>query len=187
MEIMKIINDRDDIIGITDIKAGDADNAIPRSARAIALHSGDIDELESWLEKREKLLQKKYNNEDINLSVKIVDEDYEAHYQKDILMPLYKVGSGVQTYDKDKSPLSSWNLGKLRLKEGKMKWAYFLRTNTPGGIAPMKRKITDTFAKFPQSKLHALSYELDHETPVWSADTDNEFIQSISETMSGKK
>jgi hypothetical protein len=68
-----------------------------------------------------------------------------------------------------------------------MKWAYFLRTNTLGGIAPMKRKITDTFAKFPQSKLHALSYELDHETPVWYADPENEFIQNIAETVSGKK
>ena len=33
-------------------------------------------------------------------------------------------GSGVQVSDTNHSPLSSWNLGKLRLKEGKMKWAY---------------------------------------------------------------
>ena len=51
----------------------------------------------------------------------------------------------------------------------------------------MKRKITDTFAKFPQSKAHALTYELDHETPVWYADPKNEFIQHIAETISGKK
>lgn len=187
IELIKIINERDDIVGITDIKWGDADNAIPRSARAIVLYTGDEDELDTWLEKREKTLQKKYNNEDINLSAKIVDEDYEAHYQKDILIPLYKVGSGVQVYDKNKSPLSSWNLGKLRLKEGKMKWAYFLRTNTPGGIAPMKRKITDTFAKFPQSKLHAISYEFDHETPVWFAEQENDFIRQIADTIAGKK
>lgn len=187
IELLKILNERDDIIGITDIKCGDADNAIPRSARAIVLFSGDADELESWIEKREKNLQKKYNNEDINVSAKIIDEDYEAHYQKDILAPLYKVGSGVQKYDTENKPLSSWNLGKLRLKEGKMKWAYFLRTNTPGGIAPMKRKITDTFGKFPQSKIHAVSYEFDHETPVWFADPDNEFIHQIADTMSGKK
>lgn len=187
VELMKIINDRDDIVGITDIKWGDADNAIPRSARAIVLYNGDIEELELWLEKREKLLQKKFDNEDVGLSAKIVDEDYEAHYQKDILTSLYKVGSGVQAFGINDSPLSSWNLGKIRLKEGKMKWAYFLRTNTLGGIAPMKRKITDTFAKFPQSKLHALSYELDHETPVWYADLNNEFIHDIAETMSGKK
>ena len=187
IELIKIINERDDIVGITDIKWGDADNAIPRSARAIVLYTGDEDELDTWLEKREKTLQKKYNNEDINLSAKIVDEDYEAHYQKDILVALYKVGSGVQVYDKNKSPLSSWNLGKLRLKEGKMKWAYFLRTNTPGGIAPMKRKITDTFAKFPQSKLHAISYEFDHETPVWFAEQENDFIRQIDDTIAGKK
>lgn len=187
IELMKILHERDDIIGITDIKWGDADNAIPRSARAIALYNGNIEELESWLEKREKLLQKKFDNEDIGLSAKIIDEEYDAHYQKDILTSLYRVGSGVQVSDTKDSPLSSWNLGKLRLKEGKMKWAYFLRTNTLGGIAPMKRKITDTFAKFPQSKLHALSYELDHETPVWYADPENEFIQNIAETVSGKK
>lgn len=151
------------------------------------LYTGDEDELDTCLEKREKTLQKKYNNEDINLSAKIVDEDYDAHYQKDILTPLYKVGSGVQVYDKNKSPLSSWNLGKLRLKEGKMKWTYFLRTNTPGGIAPMKRKITDTFAKFPQSKLHAISYEFDHETPVWFAEQENDFIRQIADTIAGKK
>ncbi len=187
IELMKILHERDDIIGITDIKWGDADNAIPRSARAIALYNGDIEELESWLEKREKLLQKKFDNEDIGLSAKIIDEEYDAHYQKDILTSLYRVGSGVQVSDTNHSPLSSWNLGKLRLKEGKMKWAYFLRTNTLGGIAPMKRKITDTFAKFPQSKLHTISYELDHETPVWYADPENEFIQNIAETVSGKK
>lgn len=187
MELMHIINERDDIVGITDIKWGDADNAISRSARAIALHTGDEDELESWLEKREKTLQKKYNNEDIWVSLKSVEEDYEAHYQKDILSPLYRVGSGVQEYNKDNSPLSSWNLGKLRLKEGKMKWAYFLRTNKPGGIAPMKRKITDTFARFPQSKLHRLEYELDHETPVWYADAENDFIHHITHAISNKK
>ncbi len=81
------------------------------------LFTGDEQELESWLEKREKSLQKKYNNEDIGVSYKIMDEDYEAHYQKDILSPLYKVGSGVQEYDTEKSPRSSWNLGKIRLKE----------------------------------------------------------------------
>ncbi len=143
--------------------------------------------LESWLKKREKVLQKKFNNEDIGLSAKIIDEDYDAHYQKDILAHIYKVGSGVQTYDTDKSPLSSWNLGKFRLKEGKMKWGYFLRTNKPGGIAPMKKKITDILSSFPQTKIHSLSYELDHETPVWYADPKNEFIQDIAETMSGKK
>ncbi len=57
------------------------------------LYTGNEDELDTWLEKREKTLQKKYNNEDINLSAKIIDEDYEAHYQKDILVALYKVGS----------------------------------------------------------------------------------------------
>ena len=71
-------------------------------------------------------------------------------------------------------------------KEGKMKWTYFLRTNTPGGIAPMKRKITDTFAKFPQSKLHAISYEFDHETPVWFAEQENDFIRQIADTIAGK-
>ena len=51
----------------------------------------------------------------------------------------------------------------------------------------MKKKITDTLGKFPQTKAHTISYELDHETPVWYADPDNEFIQNIAETVSGKK
>lgn len=51
----------------------------------------------------------------------------------------------------------------------------------------MKKKITDILGKFPQSEAHALSYELDHETPVWYADPDNEFIQNIAETMCSKK
>ena len=187
IELAKIIRDRDDIIGITDIKWGDADNAIPRSARAIVLYNGDMEELESWLEKREKTLQKKFNNEDIGLSAKIVDEEYDAHYQKDIMNSISEVGSGMQKSLPDNTPLSSWNLGKIRLKEGKLKLWYFLRTNTLGGIAPMKKKITDTLGKFPQTKAHTISYELDHETPVWYADPDNEFIQNIAETVSGKK
>jgi hypothetical protein len=51
----------------------------------------------------------------------------------------------------------------------------------------MKKKITDIFSKFPQTKTHPISYELDHETPVWYADPENEFIQNIAETMSDKK
>ena len=51
----------------------------------------------------------------------------------------------------------------------------------------MKKKITDVYSKLPQSKGHFLSYELDHETPVWYADPENEFIQNIAETVSGKK
>jgi hypothetical protein len=49
------------------------------------LYAGNIEKLESWMEKREKVLQKKFSNEDIGLSVKIVDEEYDAHYQKDII------------------------------------------------------------------------------------------------------
>jgi dipeptidase D len=186
IELTKILCEREDIVGIADIKWGDADNAIPRSTRAIVLYSGDMGELESWLEKREKSLQKKFKNEDIGLSVKIVDEE-DAYYQKDILNALSKVGSGVQKSLPDTTPLSSWNLGKIRLKEGRMKWWYFLRTNILGGIAPMKKKITDIFGAFPQTKAHPISYELDHETPVWYADSDNEFIQNIAQTMQGKK
>lgn len=51
----------------------------------------------------------------------------------------------------------------------------------------MKKKITDILGKFPQTKGHSISYELDHETPVWYADPENEFIQNIAETVSGKK
>ena len=119
--------------------------------------------------------------------MKTVDEEYDAHYQKDILEALCKVGSGVQKSLPDNTPLSSWNLGKIRLKEGKMKWLYFLRTNTPGGIAPMKRKITEKLSNFPQTKAHPVSFELDHETPVWYADSDNDFIQNIANIVSGKK
>ena len=80
-----------------------------------------MEELESWLEKREKTLQKKFNNEDIGLSAKIVDEEYDAHYQKDIMNSISEVGSGMQKSLPDNTPLSSWNLGKIRLKEGKLK------------------------------------------------------------------
>jgi len=110
-----------------------------------------------------------------------------VHYQKDILKHIASVGSGVQKALEDKSPLSSWNVGKLRFKEGKLKWSYFLRTNILGGIQPMKSRIIQKLTAFPQTKTRFISYELDHESPVWYADPKNELVNKIAEALGGKK
>ncbi len=187
IELAKIIEERADVIGITDIKAGDADNAIPRSARAICLYDGDIEEFQSWLEKREKKLQKKLQNEDIWITAKIIEDDYDTHYEKGIMGALAEVGSGVQKSLSEDIPLSSWNIGKLRFKEGKLKWCYFLRTNIPKWIEPMKKKIMKKLSTFPQTKNHSITYEMMHETPVWYADPRTNFVRSIVKSIQGRK
>ena len=93
IELAKIIDARDDIIGITDIKGGDADNAIPRSARGIVLFNGDILEFESWLEKKEKKLQKTHGTEDITITVKVVEDEYGSHFKKDVIQSIAALGS----------------------------------------------------------------------------------------------
>lgn len=43
----------------------------------------------------------------------------------------------------------------------------------------MKKKITKIFDTFPQTNTHTITYELDHETPVWYTDPKSEYIQKI--------
>lgn len=51
----------------------------------------------------------------------------------------------------------------------------------------MKRKITEKLSSSAETKKQPVSYELDHETPVWFADPDNDFIQNIAKTINNKK
>lgn len=49
IELAKILSERDNIVGISEIYGGDADNAIPRSGRATILFNGDNEEFDAFL------------------------------------------------------------------------------------------------------------------------------------------
>lgn len=83
---MKLIR-HDDIRGIAHIKGGEAANAIPRSARTIIAFDGDYFAFEKFLLKEELRLQKEYENPEIAVTVKIIDdEEFDIFYEKDIAL-----------------------------------------------------------------------------------------------------
>lgn len=69
--------------------------------------------------------------------------------------------------------LSSWNLGKIQLKKGVLKWCYFLRTNEKNGLNRMRRKITKGLEKYE------INWEIGNEIAAWANNPESEFVQSI--------
>lgn len=188
IELSRILTERDDIIGVAEIHGGDADNAIPRSGKATILFNGNIEELDIFLTEREKELQTKTNTPHIQITAEKREFEWNF-YEKNILENIAKLGSGVQIWSEDTAtPLSSWNLGKMKLTDDTLSWCYFLRTNIVGGIEPMKNKIQTTFNAL--NKWNVLNWSLSHEWPVWLADTDSHFVKWILasiESFNGKK
>ncbi|MCB9807391.1 hypothetical protein H6768_06000 [Candidatus Peribacteria bacterium] len=81
------------------------------------LFTGDLEELEKWLEKREKKIQKKTETLNCTLSSEETDTA-DTYYETSIFAPLCQVGTGVEILDTENNlPLSSWNLGKIRFRE----------------------------------------------------------------------
>lgn len=184
VELSQIISENQNIKAIGEIRWGDADNAIPRSASAKILVSWER-ELHNWIQIKTLEIREKTGNNRVEITLE--KTEYEGDfYQKDILSTFVVLWSGIQICWKDKkTPLSSWNLGKMKLTEGVLTWCYFLRTNIPWGITPMKQKILSTFNEWKR-----LNWELNHESPVWLSDADSPFVRKIWESIEsvhGKK
>jgi len=65
--MLKIIEDLSGIKYIGDVSGGDADNAIPRSARSIVGYTGHPNLFRNQLSHIQKVLRTKYKNESITL------------------------------------------------------------------------------------------------------------------------
>lgn len=184
VELAKIITEKDEIVGIAEVHGGDADNAIPRSARAIIQVNGNGVELENWVKEKTTYLREKTKTETLNILLEKVEHLWDF-YEKSIFAEFTTLGSGVQIWSDDtNTPLSSWNLGKMKLVEGSLTWCYFLRTNIVGGIEPMKNKILDTFNRLDQlNGWNILNWSLSHEWPVWLADANSPFVRWILESI----
>jgi hypothetical protein len=50
-----------------------------------------------------------------------------------MLSEIIEVGTGVQVWWKNNTPISSWNLGILSLKNETLSMSYFVRTNLKDG------------------------------------------------------
>ncbi len=181
IELAKILTEREDIEGIGELLGGDADNAIPRSAHAKILFQWDRDELHNWAQEKTLEIQTRTDNTKVEITIEETVHDGEFH-KKHILQAFVSLDSGVETWWDDNIALSSWNLGKMKLVDGTLQWCYFIRTNIPWGIEPMKQKILSQFDE--------VSWELSHESPVYLADTDSPFVEKILtaiESVNGKK
>lgn len=180
IELSRILTERDDIVGVGEIHGGDADNAIPRSGKATILFSGKKEVLDTFLLERTKELQTKTNTPHIQITAEKKEYAWDF-YEKSILGKIATLGSGVQIWAEDSiTPLSSWNLGKMKLTDGMLTWCYFLRTNIVWGIEPMKNKILSVFNIVNSENLiNIVNFELSHEWPVWLADANSPFVQWI--------
>ena len=174
VELSKIITERTEIISVSEIHGGDADNAIPRSAKAIIQIQGDEKALMGWMTEKAQSLQTITKTDTLSISLKKI-ENRKNIYDKNILQKFSFIESGVQIWSDDwHTPLSSWNLGKMKLIDWTLTWCYFLRTNIVGGIEPMREKIVSAF-----NSVSWVNFELSHEWPVWLADAHSPFVQWI--------
>lgn len=129
IELIKIITERDDILGICEVCGGDADNAIPRSAYALIMGEKNNSNLQSWLDERTHQLRDTTDTPTLSIMLGEIDADVDL-YDKHILEKFSLLGSGVQIWSDDRqTPLSSWNLGKMQLSQGNLTWCHFIRTN----------------------------------------------------------
>lgn len=162
IELCRIIADAPDIRCIADMHGGDADNALPRSARATICLDGPAGAWEVWLKERTLKLRQHFNNDDISLTVQEAQTSQAQWYEKDICVALARLDSGVQVFHPDtREALSSWNLGRIALADGAMRWCYFLRTNIVSGIEPMKQKILSGLNKY--SRNNQITFAYSHE------------------------
>ena len=96
IELSRIIGERDDIIGVCDFFGGDAENAIPRSARATIISDGNIEALKSFLAEREAHVREITNTPQIKICLE--ETDREEFYEKNIFEKIATLGSGVQIW-----------------------------------------------------------------------------------------
>lgn len=175
IEICKILSKNDQIVGISELKGGDTDNSIPRNAKAVFLYTGNVEKLEKSLKAKQRKLRKKYENENIKVTVEKLGGSEPFYDMRETCRSIVRSRSGVDIWHEDGiTPLSSWNLGKIRFVDGIYKWCYFIRTNILGGIQPMKKKILSSYEKSKR-----LEWGFDHELPVWYASPDSPFVQGI--------
>lgn len=181
IELAQLLAEREDIHGISEIHGGDADNAIPRSAHAKVLFGWDKEELHNWIQEKTLTIQEKTQNTKVEITIEETEHSGDF-YEKHVFHSISELGSGVEILGDDGVARSSWNLGKMKLTDERLEWCYFVRTNIPWGIDPMKNKI--------QSAFDELNWSLSHESPVWLADADSPFVRKIQESMesvNGKK
>ena len=178
IEMLKIIEDLSGIKYIGDVSGGDADNAIPRSARSIVGYTGHPNLFRNQLSHIQKVLRTKYKNESITLMTNEHSKSTILYWRTEVLpllSDIIETGTGVQTWWSHNTPLSSWNLGLLTMKQGKIMTSYFLRSNLIDGIEPMKTNLTTSLPK--------TEWTMSQDTPVWLSDTASPFVASIQEVF----
>ncbi len=182
IELAQLLIERDDFEALAEFHGGDADNAIPRNAQVKVLFSGDEKELENWIEKKTHQLQKKTENPKAQITLEKTEHSGDF-YEKTILNTFIRLWSGVQRAW-NWIPLSSWNLGKMNFSDGILHWCYFLRTNIPWGVAPLKDTIQSSFKELQKlNQHHKVSWSLSHESPVWLVESESPFVKKILETI----
>jgi dipeptidase D len=183
IELAQLLTEREDIHSISEIHGGDADNAIPRSAHAKVLFGWDQKELHNWIQEKTLTIQEKTGNTKVEILIEETEHSGDF-YEKHIFHSISKLGSGVEIAWDDGTAHSSWNLGKMKIADDTLSWCYFLRTNIPGGIEPMKQKILSEFNSVNLvSWVNLVNFELSSESPVWLADADSPFVEKILETI----
>jgi dipeptidase D len=183
IELAQLLAEREDIHGISEIHGGDADNAIPRSAHTKVLFEWDREELGNWIQEKTIEIQEKTQNTKVEITIEETEHSGDF-YEKHIFHSISEVGSGVEIAWDDGTALSSWNLGKMKLVDGFLEWCYFVRTNIPWGIDPMKQKILNEFNSVNLVNwINLVNFELSHESPVWLANADSPFVRKIQESM----
>lgn len=178
IEILKIIEDLSGIKYVWEINGGDADNAIPRNSKSIVSYSGHPNLFRNQLGHIQKILRTKYKNESITIMANDYAKPVTLYWRVEvlpILSDIIEAGTGVQTWWGHNTPLSSWNLGLLTMKQGKIMTSYFLRSNLIDGIEPMKTNLT--------TSLPETEWTMSQDTPVWLSDTASPFVTTIQEVF----
>lgn len=142
LEIIQCIKQIPPITHIENVKGGEADNAIPHASTFIGYYEWNLHLLQNELDHFQKKLREKYNCKNISLSYQHLDKKISLYSVTDILPYLETIqerGTGVQVWWKENTPLSSWNLGILSLKDQTLITHYFLRSNLPQGIEEMEK------------------------------------------------
>lgn len=181
IEIIKVFKELISITHISNISGGEADNVIPHSAKAVIHYTGHPNLLQNELSHLQKILRTKYKCENIALTV-IKNEKTTSLYRREDILPILneilEIGTGVQTWWGQNTPLSSWNLGIFSLKNTLLSTDYFLRTNLPGNIEIMQAEIT--------ARLSETTWTLSHQSPVWLVDDNSPLIKRLQEAFRNK-
>lgn len=174
IELLTLIKNNSWITHINDIIGWEADNAIPHRCVVTISYNGHPNLLKNELGHIQKLLRIKYKQESITIEVQEKNTITKLYKKEDILRALEEIverWTGVQKWWEKNTPLSSWNLWKISLKNSELNTTYFLRSNITWGIEEMEKEILWDVNTLWQAT---------HRSPPWTQDVSCELVKKIN-------